>query len=242
MKPSPDFDPAVSAKKLLRESRSGALATLMPGSGDPYCSLVNVATASDGAPLLLISRLAVHTQNLLADARVSLMLDERRVGNPLEGARVMLQGVAGATDDPAARARYLARQPEAAMFAGFADFAFYRIAIKAAHLVAGFGRIVDLEPQDIRTETADASELVAAEPEIVAHMNADHAEAVRLYATKLLGAPDGPWRCVGCDPEGLELQRDRAALRLAFPQRVRTPGVLRQLLEELAAQASTGNQ
>jgi putative heme iron utilization protein len=73
-------------------------------------------------------------------------------------------------------------------------------------------------------------------------MNADHAEAVRLYATKLLGAPDGPWRCVGCDPEGLELQRDRAALRLAFPQRVRTPGVLRQLLEELAAQASTGNQ
>jgi putative heme iron utilization protein len=214
MKPSPDFDPAVSAKKLLRESRSGALATLMPGSGDPYCSLVNVATASDGAPLLLISRLAVHTQNLLADARVSLMLDERRVGNPLEGARVMLQGVAGATDDPAARARYLARQPEAAMFAGFADFAFYRIAIKAAHLVAGFGRIVDLEPQDILTETADASELVAAEP----------------------------WRCVGCDPEGLELQRDRAALRLAFPQRVRTPGVLRQLLEELAAQASTGNQ
>jgi putative heme iron utilization protein len=237
MKPSPDFDPAVSAKKLLRESRSGALATLMPGSGDPYCSLVNVATASEGAPLLLISRLAVHTQNLLADARVSLMLDERRAGDPLEGARVMLQGIAGATEDPAARARYLARQPEAAMFAGFADFAFYRIAIKAAHLVAGFGRIVDLEPQDILTETADASELVAAEPEIVAHMNADHAEAVRLYATKLLSAGDGPWRCVGCDPEGLELQLDRAALRLVFPQRVRTPGALRQMLEELAVQA-----
>jgi heme iron utilization protein len=232
MKPSPDFQPARSAKKLLRESRSGALATLMPGSGDPYCSLVNVATGSDGAPLLLISRLAVHTRNILADPRVSLMLDERRPGDPLEGARVMLQGITAPADDPAARARYLARQPEAAMFASFADFAFYRIAVKAAHLVAGFGRIVDLDPHDILTETADAAELLAAEAEIVAHMNADHSEAVRLYATKLLGGPDGPWRCVGCDPEGLELQLDRTALRLTFPHRVRTPDMLREVLEQ----------
>ena len=121
-----------------------------------------------------------------------------------------------------------------AMFAGFADFAFYRVTLKAAHLVAGFGRIVDLKPQDILTETADAAELVAAEPEILAHMNDDHADAIRLYATKLLGAPDGEWRCVGCDPEGLELQLDRAALRLPFPQRVRAPGVLRVVLKQMA--------
>ena len=72
----------------------------MPGSGDPYCSLVNVATAADGAPLLLISRLAVHTKNILADPRVSLMLDERKEGDPLQGARVMLMGTAAATEDP----------------------------------------------------------------------------------------------------------------------------------------------
>jgi hypothetical protein len=209
----------------------------MPGSGDPYCSLVNVATAADGAPLLLISRLAVHTKNVLADPRVSLMIDERKEGDPLQGARVMLMGTAAATEDPDVRRRYLDRQPEAEMFAGFADFAFYRLALKAAHLVAGFGRIVDLEPRDILTETADAGELVAAEPEILAHMNGDHAEAVRLYATKLLGAPDGEWRCVGCDPEGLELQHGRTALRLAFPQRVRAPGVLRQVLKQMAEQA-----
>src|SRR5262250_3463788 len=107
MQPSPDFNPAAAAKKLLREGRSGALATLMPGSGDPYCSLVNVATATDGAPLLLISRLAVHTKNILADPRVSLMLDERRTGDPLEGARVMLMGTAQRTDDANARRRYL---------------------------------------------------------------------------------------------------------------------------------------
>src|SRR6516164_8237780 len=67
MKATAEFDPRVTAKKLLREGRSGALATLMQGSGDPYCSLVNVATAADGSPLLLISTLAVHTRNVFAD-------------------------------------------------------------------------------------------------------------------------------------------------------------------------------
>src|SRR4051794_16610571 len=147
--PMPDFDPRQTAKKLLREGRSGALATLMTGSGDPYCSLVNVATQADGSPLLLISRLAVHTKNILADDRVSLMLDERKPGDPLEGARVMLMGTAGLTDDPAARRRYLERHPSAEMFVGFGDFAFYKIALKGAHLVAGFGRIVDLTRDDI---------------------------------------------------------------------------------------------
>ena len=237
MQPAPDFDPRSAAKKLLRETRSGALATLTPGSGDPYCSLVNVASAPDGSPLLLLSRLAVHTGNLLADPRISLMLDERKEGDPLEGARVMLMGTAAVTEDPQARRRYLARQPEAEMFAGFADFAFYRVTLNAAHLVAGFGRIVDLQPDDILTSTDDAAELIAAEPDIIAHMNEDHADTCRLYATKLLGAADGPWRCAGCDPEGLELQLGRRALRLPFRRRATSPGALRQLLKELAADA-----
>jgi heme iron utilization protein len=237
MQPGGQFDARVTAKKLLREGRNGALATLMQGSGDPYCSLVNVATAADGTPLILISRLAVHTRNLLADPRASLMLDERKEGDPLEGARVMLIGTAAPTEDEADRRRYLARHPSAEMFAGFGDFAFYRIAPKGAHLVAGFGRIVDLKPQDILADVSGAEALIAAEAEICAHMNGDHADAVRLYATRLLGAPDGAWQCVGCDPEGLELQLDRTALRLPFPQRVTAPGVLRQVLKELAQRA-----
>jgi putative heme iron utilization protein len=209
----------------------------MVGSGDPYCSLVNIASAADGTPLLLISRLAIHTKNVLADARVSLMVDERKPGDPLQGARVMLMGRAVKTEHADARRRYLAQQPEAEMFAGFGDFAFYRIALKGAHLVAGFGRIVDLEPEDILTPVEDATELTAAEPDILAHMNADHADTCRLYATKLLGAADGAWRCVGCDPEGLELQLERTALRLPFPQRIRAPGPLRAVLKELADKA-----
>jgi len=237
MDASTPFDPRAAARKLLREGRSGALATLMAGSGDPYCSLVNVATAFDGAPILLISRLALHTKNILADARVSLMLDERKEGDPLEGARVMLMGRAEQTDDAHVRRRYLARQPEAKMFADFPDFAFYRVALTAAHLVAGFGRIVDLKPQDILVDISGADELLAAEEGAVAHMNDDHADACRLYATKLLGAPDGDWKCAGIDPEGMELQKGRLALRLPFPQRVTGPGPLRAVLKQLADEA-----
>lgn len=237
MQPSATFDASQAAKTLLRESRSGALATLMAGSGDPYCSLVNVATAASGTPLLLISRLAVHTRNILADARVSLMLDERKAGDPLEGARVMLMGTAAPTAAPEARRRYLARHPDAELYAGFADFAFYEIALNAAHLVAGFGRIVDLASAEVLTDVGDAGDLLAAEPEVIAHMNADHAAACRLYATRLLGAPDGAWRCVGCDPEGLDLQLAQQGRRLSFPQRVTAPGPLRAMLKQLAEQA-----
>jgi putative heme iron utilization protein len=237
MKSDPAFDPKQAARKLLRESRSGALSTLMPGSGDPYGSLVNVATAADGAPLLLLSRLAIHTKNLLADPRASLMLDERKPGDPLQGGRITLAGRLAATADAEARRRYLDRQPEAEMFAGFGDFAFYRMEISGAHLVAGFGRIVDLAPQDLLTNLSEADDLVAAEAGVIEHMNADHAEACRLYATKLLGAPDGAWRCVGCDPDGLDLQWERLALRLSFPRRVKSAGVLRQVLKQFVETA-----
>src|ERR1700682_5529816 len=94
MPPTADFDASRQARSLLRRSRQGALATLMAGSGDPYCSLVNLASHPDGSPILLISRLALHTQNILADPRVSLMLDERAGGDPLEGSRIMLAGTA----------------------------------------------------------------------------------------------------------------------------------------------------
>src|SRR6202166_681164 len=99
MQPTAEFDAAGLARSLLRRSRQGALATLMAGSGDPYCSLVNVASHADGTPILLISRLAVHTKNILADSRVSLMLDERVEGDPLEGARIMLSGLAEVADN-----------------------------------------------------------------------------------------------------------------------------------------------
>src|SRR6202158_1580489 len=150
MQPTPDFDPARLARSLLRRSRQGALATLAAGSGDPYCSLVNVASHADGTPILLISRLALHTKTLLADSRVSLMLDERAEGDPLEGSRIMLAGwaeEASADDLPVLRRRYLNAHLSAGAFVNFKDFSFFRIRPSAAHLVAGFGRIVELKPE-----------------------------------------------------------------------------------------------
>src|SRR5271165_6038572 len=207
MLPTTEFDPGRLARSLLRRSRQGALATLMAGSGDPYCSLVNVASYPDGSPILLISRLALHTRNILADPRVSLMLDERAAGDPLEGARIMLAGraeEAGPGQLESLRRRYLNAHPSAETFANFKDFSFFRINPSGAHLVAGFGRIVDLRPEQFLTDVSDAAALLEAEPGAIEHMNADHREAMNLYATRLLGADSADWRCTGCDPEGID--------------------------------------
>src|SRR5260221_5980013 len=127
MHPTVEFDAARLPRSLLRRSRQGALATLMADSGDPYCSLVNVASYADGSPILLISRLAVHTRNILADARVSLMLDERAAGDPLEGARIMLAGRAGAgkDDDGNLRRRGLNDPPFPQAIVGVKGFSFF---------------------------------------------------------------------------------------------------------------------
>ncbi|SDT36587.1 HugZ family protein [Bradyrhizobium canariense] len=240
MQPTADFDPAGLARSLLRRSRQGALATLMTGSGDPYCSLVNVASHADGSPILLISRLAVHTRNVLGDSRVSLMLDERAAGDPLEGARIMLAGQAveaGADDLELLRRRYLNAHPSAEAFVNFKDFSFFRIRPNGAHLVAGFGRIVDLEPEQFLTDISDAASLLDAEQGAIDHMNADHRDAMNLYATALLGADPADWRCTGCDPDGIDMQAGGRTLRLDFPRRIATPAALRQTLKQLADQA-----
>jgi putative heme iron utilization protein len=240
MQPTADFNPSRLARSLLRRSRQGALATLTAEGGDPYCSLVNVASHSDGSPILLISRLALHTRNILADSRVSLMLDERAAGDPLEGARIMLAGRAEeAAGDEAAilRRRYLNAHPSAEAFAGFKDFSFFRIAPSGAHLVAGFGRIVDLAPAQFLTDISDAGGLLEAEQGAIEHMNEDHREAMNLYATKLLGAEAADWACTGCDPDGMDMQADGKALRLDFPERVTTGTELRKMLVRLVAEA-----
>jgi hypothetical protein len=116
----------------------------------------------------------------------------------------------------------------------FKDFLFVAIRITAVHLVAGFGRIVDLGADQVVADLTGADALLAAEADIVAHMNADHRDTMILYATRLLGAEPGDWGCVGCDPDGMDLQNGTATLRLDFPQRVATPLALRQTLKAMA--------
>jgi putative heme iron utilization protein len=121
---------------------------------------------------------------------------------------------------------------------GFKDFAFFRIIPTAAHLVAGFGRIVDLAPNRFLTDLAGAEELLEAEAAAVEHMNEHHRDAMDLYATASLGADSADWRCIGCDPEGMDMQVGRLTLRLEFPERVMTAAELPRMLIRLAGEAA----
>jgi len=254
------FDPLAAAKVLLRVTRSGTLATIDRNTGHPFASLVNVATDSDGAPLILISRLSTHTANLEVDGRASLLLAASGKGDPLTHPRLTLLGAfvqvaRDSHDEPRLRRRFLARHPKSELYAGFADFSFWRLDAVSAHLNGGFARAADLKATDVLTDISGAENLIAAEDSAVTHMNTDHADAVQLYATKLCGADDRkarsgqvesskvenrPWRMTGIDPEGLDLARGDMTLRLPFPRRVTDAQQLRKVVVELAAKARAG--
>jgi heme oxygenase (biliverdin-IX-beta and delta-forming) len=223
----------------LRSAATAALATLSP-DGSPFASLATVATTHVGEPILLISSLAVHTQNLTRDDRASLLLVEPggEGGDPLAGARLTLRGRVGPPESgPMLRRRFLAHHPEAEEYAGFGDFGLHRFAVADGHLVAGFGRIVDLTPGDLLTNCADAAELIEAEGSAIARMNSTHAEALALCATRLLKLPQGHWRMTGADPDGVDLTDGARNARLAFPIRVTTANGLTEVLSELAKDA-----
>jgi putative heme iron utilization protein len=241
-RPPADFDPVAVAKTLLRATRAGTLATLDRNTGHPFASLVNVATDADGSPVILVSRLSTHTANLEADGRASILLAETGKGDPLAHARLTVLGTMAQVErdtheEARLRRRFLARHPKSELYAGFADFAFWRLAVASAHLTGGFARAADLEAADVLTDLAGVADLVAAEEGAVAHMNADHADAVQLYAVKLLGARDAKWRITGLDPDGVDLMAGDATLRLPFARPVNGPDALRAVLVELAKEA-----
>jgi putative heme iron utilization protein len=231
-----DYDALGEAKRLLRATRAGALATLAD-SGSPFASLVNVATDHDGTPLLLLSRLAAHTANLERDGRCSLLLAQSGKGDPLAHPRLTIVGQAARTQDEHVRGRFLRRHPKSELYAGFADFSFWRIAVEDAHLNGGFARAADFPGQAVLTRLDGAKALLAAEPGSVEHMNSDHREALSLYAAKLLGETNGPWRATGIDPEGLDLAAGDRTARLSFDETISSPGELRAMLVALAARA-----
>jgi putative heme iron utilization protein len=242
-----DFNPIAAAKVLLRATRAGALATIDRNTGHPFSSLVNVATDADGSPLILISRLATHTANLEADPRASVLLAAAGKGDPLAHPRLTVLGafVRIAHDAPdAARAqrRFLSRHPKSRLYAGFGDFSFWRLRVVSAHFNGGFARAADLAAADILTLVKDAAELIEIEENAIGHMNSDHADAVRLYATRLLGEADGAWAVTGIDPDGIDLAVGDQIARLPFPRCVTDGLALRKTLADMAAQARTQAQ
>jgi putative heme iron utilization protein len=230
----PSFS-GTAMRQLLRRARTCSLSTLHKGDGTPYGSLANIATDVMGWPLILISRLAWHTQNLETDARASVLIGELPdKGDALVGPRVTVLGHFEKVDEANLRRRYLARHPQAAMYADFADFSFWRLLPASIHGVAGFGRIETLAPDDV---FPPAQEMEALETSAIAHMNRDHAEAIHLYATKILGAQPGPWQVLAIDPDGADLGLHDRSLRIDFFTPVFTADALREKFAELAYEA-----
>ena len=228
-----------AARRMVRSRGHAALGTSL--AGRPYVSLVATACDMDASPLLLLSDLAQHTKNLAAGPSVSLLFEDvAGHPDPLAGPRLTLLGRAERRDGPRALARFTARHPSAASYAGFADFHLYRVQIERGHLVAGFGRISWVEAAELRF-SADARPLADAEPEILEHMNRDHAEAIELYANRIIGRQGAGWRMTGIDPEGIDLRRSMEAggetARLDFEAPVLTPAAARLALAGLAQRA-----
>lgn len=214
---TPAEPPAVAAAHLVRRALKGALGTLDRQSGHPYSSLVTVAADTDGTPLLLLSRLALHTRNLEADPRASLMIDGTGGdGDPMAGGRVTLVGRAAPTASGTAARRFLARHPAAAMYAGFSDFRFYGLTVERAHYVGGFGRIVDLPPAAFHVPLDGADGLIAAEPDILAAMNEEYVAALAVIARENGADGAARWRMTGIDPAGFDLTAGADTLRIAF--------------------------
>ena len=229
---------AASARGLIRRAFKGSLATIDRGNGYPYASLITVATDASGAPAMLISTLARHTANLAKDPRASIMVDETgALADPLQGARLTVWGRVEKAADDGVRRRFLARHPEAAFYADFPDFAFFRLAVEGAHYIGGFGRIFDLAPSDLLVSTEGAKRLLDAEVDIVEHMNSHHADALELYATAFGQASPGQWRMAGIDPEGCDIILNGVARRILFAAPVTTPAEARKELVRLAAEA-----
>ncbi len=232
-------DPAFRARALVRLRNNAALGTVM-ADGSPLVTLIALATAPDGTPLLLLSRIAGHTQNIARDPRVSLLIcDDGGLGDPPEdpmtGARLSLTGEAVLVepqDTLAAKTRFIARHPASAPYDTDLDFCYFRVQLTQGRFNQGFGSFQKLGPSELLI--AGPEELAHAEKAIVSHMNEDHGAAIDHYACGVLGRSGGGWRMTGIDAEGADLARGGEYTRLSFPSPVSTPQEARNALIALA--------
>ncbi len=234
--PPPD-EVAPAARRLMRLADKVALATIDPQQGSPFLSLTGVATMMDATPVLLMSDISRHSINLAADPRASLLFDGTGDhANPLTEDRVTVNGRIVRIDHPHAEQRFMARHPKA-FYAQFADFSFYEMQIEDAHFVGGFGTALSVPANILLLREETYAGLLAAEADILDHMNEQHGEAVRNMAVNLCRTGEGPWQMTGLDPEGCDFMARKKRCRLPFPTPVSDAGEVREMLVSLARQA-----
>jgi putative heme iron utilization protein len=227
------------ARTLAALGRTGMLATLSrKHPGHPFASVMPYALDEQGRPLFLISSMAMHTQNLAADPRASLLVTQATEGDPLAAGRVTLMGEAHRVPEaetPEVRAAYLARHPNAAYWVDFDDFGFWRLEPADLYFVGGFGAM----------DWVSAAGYLAAEPDpladaserILEHMNEDHGEALLAYARAAAAEPPDEATMVSVDRLGFRLRLRTGervhGVRIPFPREVRTAAECRDVLVEM---------
>ena len=243
--PEPTF--AERARTLAYLGRTGTLATLSRRRpGHPFASVMPYALDDAGRPVFLISSMAMHTQNLEADARASLLVMQPDwTGDPLAAGRLTLMGDARRVPDPdaaAARERYLARHERARYWADFEDFGLWRLDVADLYYVGGFAAMDWVTAADYAAARPDP--LADAAAGIVEHMNRDHADALVEYARHFAGEPADEATMVAVDRLGFKLRLRRgqrlSSARIAFPREVTTAAQSREVFIAMLQQARAG--
>ena len=236
---------AEHARTIAAATNAATLATLTV-DGDPWASLVAYGLLG-GSPVLCVSNLAEHGRNLAGDPRASLsIVAASSDADPLAGSRITLAGAVtrpAATEGEAARVAYLNAVPAARFYLDFSDFTLWVLQVQRVRWVGGYGRM----------DSATAAQYAAATPDpvapaaagAIAHLNADHADALTAMARAFGGYPDTDTAvCTEIDRYGLDLRvhtpRGVAYTRVGFPTRLNTSDQLRSATSELALAAGSG--
>jgi heme iron utilization protein len=240
--PEPSF--AERARTLVYVSRIGSLSTLSRKQpGFPFGSVMPYGLDERGRPIFLISTMAMHTQNIQADPRASLLVTQDDAGtDPLGASRVTLVGnVLSIPQAEAAEARklYLARYANRKYWVDFEDFSFYRMDVVDIYYVGGFGVM----------GWASASEYAISQPdpladsmvEIIQHMNTDHKDTLVLLARKFARIEVQEATMIAVDRLGFHLRVKTndgvRGARIAFLREVSNPEETRKVLVEMVQQA-----
>jgi putative heme iron utilization protein len=240
--PEPSF--AERARTLVHLGRTATLSThsaKVPGY--PFGSVSMYGVDAQGRPTFLISALAMHTHNLDADGRASLLVTQPNWNeDPLAGSRVTLVGDAAPVpeaDQAAVRDAYLARHDNARFWVDYGDFRFYRMQVANLYYVAGFGAMGWVAASEYTQAAVDP--LADSAPGMLEHMNADHADALALYCKAFAGVAADAATMTAVDRLGFRVRARTGerlqGLRINFPREITSVSEARQVLVEMVAQA-----
>jgi putative heme iron utilization protein len=231
------------ARTLMYLNRIGMLSThSRKQQGFPFGSVMPYGLDELGRPIFLISTMAMHTQNLHADARASLLVTQADGGDPLGASRVTLVGNVARIPEAevaAARKLYLERYANSKNWVDYEDFGFYRMDVVDVYFVGGFGVMGWVQASDYSGGRPDP--LAESAPHILQHMNADHGEALTLLARAFAGIEAQEAAMTSVDRLGfhvrLKTSEGPRGARIAFPREVSSPEEARSVLIEMVSHA-----